>query len=144
MCGGELDIRVLHYANAERVYKWVSSICFVEDNFAADIRKTQTVSISTNASHDARQDAAGIWCISQTKAEWIHHGDRAGAHRQDVANDSANAGGCALIRLNKGWVVVGFDFEGDCITLADIDNASILTDTHKECVRFRSLLAKLF
>ena len=55
MCCRKLDIRVLHNANAECVYQWVTSIGFIKYNFATDIRKTKAIAISTDASDDARQ-----------------------------------------------------------------------------------------
>jgi hypothetical protein len=43
----------------------------------------------------------------------VHDGDRPRTHREDVAQDPADPGGRALVRLDVARVVVGFDLERD-------------------------------
>ena len=47
------------------------------------------------------------------------------AHREDVANDSANAGGRALKGFNRAWMVVALHLECDRPAIADIDYAGV-------------------
>ena len=60
------------------------------------------------------------------KAQRIHHRDRPRAHGENVAQDSAHAGGCALKRLDERRMIVRLDFESAGPAVADIDDAGIL------------------
>jgi hypothetical protein len=66
---------------------------------------------------------SGVPVIAE--AERIHHGDGPRAHREDVAQDSADAGGRALERLDVAGVVVRFDLERDHPAAADADDAGV-------------------
>src|SRR5690242_21106771 len=47
------------------------------------------------------------------------------AHGEDVANDCADAGGCALEWFDRARMIVAFHFESDRPAVADIDNAGV-------------------
>src|SRR5690349_8234329 len=57
----------------------------------------------------------------------VEAGDRARAHREDVAQDAADTRCRALIRLDVTWVIVAFHLEDHGLSIADIDYAGILT-----------------
>ena len=61
------------------------------------------------------------------EAQRIHHRDRPRAHSEDVAQDSADAGGRALERLDERRVVVRFDLERAGPAVADVDDAGVLS-----------------
>jgi len=84
----------------------------------------------SNTGDDSWKNATSIWCIGKTKTKWIHNCNWAGAHRQNIANDATNTSCGALIWLDKRGVVVGFNFECDCVVLSDIYNTSIFTDAN--------------
>ncbi|CAB4620520.1 unannotated protein [freshwater metagenome] len=105
-CRRKQDVFVLHDSYAQGVDQWVAQVALVEDDLAADVGKTQTVSVATDASHDARQDALGVWCICRTKAQRVHDGDWTSTHGQNVADDSTNTRRGALVGLDVGRVVV--------------------------------------
>lgn len=67
--------------------------------------------------------------VGRTEPQLVHHRDRSGAHRHDVADDAADAGGRTLVGLDVGRVVVRFDLEGDGPAVADVDDACVLADT---------------
>src|SRR5699024_461437 len=50
------------------------------------------------------------------------------SHGEDVADDSADAGGGSFVRFDVGGVVVAFGFEGDCPAVTDVDDAGVLSD----------------
>ena len=56
----------------------------------------------------------------------VEERDRARAHRDDVAEDPADAGRGALERLDRGRVVVALDLEGDREPLAEVEDAGVL------------------
>src|SRR5437588_4194217 len=71
--------------------------------------------------HSGACPSIGDWA----EAQRVQTKFRPRAHGKDVADDSANAGGCALERLNCAWMIVTLDLEGDCPVIANIHNAGI-------------------
>ena len=60
------------------------------------------------------------------EAQPVEQRDRAGAHRDDVAQDPADPGRSALEGLDRARMVVALDLEGDGLALADVDDARVL------------------
>ena len=60
------------------------------------------------------------------KAQRIHHRDRPRAHGENVAQNSADAGGRALKRLDERRMIVRFDLESAGPAVADVDDAGVL------------------
>ena len=90
-------------------------------------------------------DACGVGVVDRAEAQLVHDGDRARAHRDDVAHDAADAGRGALERLDVARVVVRLDLEGDRPALADVDDAGVLAHADHEVLLHlvRDLLAEL-
>ena len=65
--------------------------------------------------------------VERAEAQRIHQRDRAGAHREDVADDAADAGRRTLVRLDRRRVVVALDADRDRETVADVDDTGALT-----------------
>ena len=72
-----------------------------------------------------------------TEAQRVEHRDRAGADREDVAQDATDAGGGALKRLDRARVVVGLDLERAHQAVADVHCAGVLAGTHHHARAFR-------
>src|SRR5205085_8608063 len=66
------------------------------------------------------------------EAKRVECGDRAGADREDVAEDPSDPGGGALERLDGARVVVRLDLEGDGEAAADVDGAGVLAGAHQD------------
>ena len=64
--------------------------------------------------------------VRRAEPEPVEQRDRPGAHRDDVAEDPADAGRGALERLDRGRVVVRLDLERDGEAVADVDHAGVL------------------
>ena len=64
--------------------------------------------------------------VGRAEAEPVEERDRPGAHRDDVAEDAADAGGGALERLDRGRVVVALGLEGDGEPVAEVEHAGVL------------------
>src|SRR5215470_94463 len=89
-----------------------------------------------NTADDTIKDAAvglglrfpcfGI-CCDFAKAEGIEYGDRARPHGEDVAQDTADAGGRSLERLDVAWVIVRFDLESGDEALSYVHDTCIFT-----------------
>ncbi len=67
-----------------------------------------------------------VVAVERTEAEGVHDGEGTCAHGEDVAEDAADAGGCALVGFDVAGVVVGLDLEGAGPTVAYVDDAGVL------------------
>src|SRR5262249_4523629 len=79
-----------------------------------------------DAGDDAADEIPGPRMVEAAEAQRVEIGDRTRAHREDVAQDAADAGGRALVRFDERRVIVALDLEGDPQPLTDIDHASVL------------------
>jgi hypothetical protein len=113
-------------AQAEHVDKNVAVVARVEIGLAADCRDADAIAVEADAADDAVDELARLRVIRFAEAQRVHDRDRARAHREHVAQDTANAGGCALERLDEARMVVALHLEDGGQTLADIDSAGIL------------------
>src|SRR5207245_9423724 len=118
----------------ENIYQRVALKTFVEINFAADGWDSDAISVVRDAGDDASEQAAigrdlflsifgRVGALRRpdaaarrpypngTEPPRVPAKFRARAHRENVANDSADAGGCALEWLNRARVIVAFHFE---------------------------------
>ena len=100
-----------------------------------------------DAAHHAFQNApitfAVFGIVKRAEADGIHHGDRPRTHREDVAQNAANACGRALERFNKAGVVVRFNLERHAIAAADVDDARVLAGAEQHVFRFRRQLLQM-
>ena len=137
--GRERQVQILlaQHPDAERIDQRVARIGGVEHGLAADVRQAQRVSVSADAADHAVDDAAGVGRVGRAEPQLVHHRHRAGAHRHDVADDAADAGGRALVRLDVGRVVVGLHLEGGRPAVADVDDAGVLADAREHPVAHR-------
>ena len=100
----------------------------VEDGLAADVGQAEAVAVAADAGDDPGQHPVGVVGVERAEAQRVHHRDRAGAHREDVADDAADAGRGALVGLDVRRVVVRLDLERDGVALADVEDAGVLAD----------------
>ena len=107
--------------DAHRVDEAVVRVGRVEDRLAADGRDADAVAVVA----DARDRALEV-PVRLAEAQAVEERDRPRAHRDDVAQDPADAGGRALERLDRGRVVVALDLERDRLALAEVDHAGVL------------------
>ena len=64
--------------------------------------------------------------VRGTEAEPVEERDRPGPHRDDVAEDPADAGRRPLERLDRGRVVVALGFERDREPVPEVEHAGVL------------------
>ena len=105
-----LDERIgLRDSEAEDVDQRIARIRVVERDLAADRRDADAVAVAGDAGDHAFDDAAvarAVGTLERTEAQRVHQRDRPRAHREDVADDAADAGGGALVRLDERRVIV--------------------------------------
>src|SRR5690606_37371743 len=138
-----LEALARQHAHAERVDQRVALVAGVEEGLAADVGQAHAVAVVADALDDARQDPGGVGVVELAEAQRVHDGDRAGAHRDDVADDAADAGRGALLGLHERGMVVGLDLEGHREVLVDGDHAGVLADAGEQARGLRVLLAEL-
>ena len=112
-------------ADAHRVDERVAFVRRIERDFAGDGRNADAVAVVADAFDDAGEQVADARRIERSEAERVEHRDRTRAHREHVAEDAADAGCGALIRLDGGRMVVRLDLEGDGESVADRDDAGV-------------------
>ena len=117
-------------SDAHGVNEWVGGIGVFEDDFATDGRDAEAVPIAGDAGNDTAEEItiAGDICIlwlgasvtsrvsdgapthrrwgDRAEAKRVEDGDGTRAHREDIADDAADAGGGALVGLDGGRMVV--------------------------------------
>src|SRR2546421_12910538 len=71
-----------------------------------------------------------LWIVERTKAQTIERRNRPRAHCENIAQNSADAGGCALKRLDKRRMIVRFDLETRAPAIAQVDHAGVLAGRH--------------
>src|SRR5918999_828086 len=74
--------------------------------------------------------------IDAAEAQRIERSDGARAHREDIAQDTADPGGGALIRLNERRMVVTFHLERHGEPAADVDDTGIFPGPLKYVATF--------
>ena len=128
-------------AEAQHVDERVASVGLVEHDLPADRRHADGVAVTGDATDDTFRDPSAAGVVEGPEAQRVHERDRSGTHREDVAEDAADTGGGALIRLDRGRVVVALDAyrRGDAV--AHIDDARVLArpDDHPRGLGGKSL-----
>ena len=91
------DLIVADQAERESVNQWIERVGIVKCDFAADGGNAESVSVMRDAGHDSGQQrsvpSSMLRMIERAKAQTIQRGNRPRAHREDIAQDSADAGG---------------------------------------------------
>ena len=107
--------------DAHRVDEAVVAVRLVEDRLAADRRDADAVPVVADAA-----DRAGEVPVGLREAQAVEERDGPRAHRDDVAQDPADARRRSLERLHGRRVVVALDLEGDREPVAEIEDARVL------------------
>ena len=114
------------HAEAEHVDERVVAVAVVEHDLAANGRHADRVAVAADAGDDALEQVAGAGVVERAEPQRVHERDRTRPHREDVADDAADAGGRALVGLDRRRVVVALDADGDGQPVADVDHTGAL------------------
>ena len=137
--GAEIDDRHVHAgrrrvedlvgigeADRHRIDQDVAVIAGVETHLSADGRHPERIAVAADAGDHARHQMARLGMLRRAKAQRVEAGDRPRAHREDIAQDAADAGGRALIGLDVARMVVALHLEHHRLAVADVDDAGVL------------------
>ena len=128
---------VLEQPDRHHVDQRVALVGGVEHELAAHRRHADAVAVAADAAHDAVDEVPGPGVRRVAEPQRVEDGDRTGAHREHVAQDPADAGRSALVRLDGGRVVVALDLERDREPVADRDHARLLAHPGDDVVALR-------
>ena len=117
---------VLEQPDRHHVDERVALVRGVEHELAAHRRHADAVAVAADAAHDPVDEVPRPRVGRVAEPQGVEDRDRPRAHREHVAQDPADAGRRALVRLDGGRVVVGFDLERDREPVADRDHAGLL------------------
>ena len=73
-----------------------------------------------------RRLRATVGSVERPEAQRVHERDGPRAHREDVPDDAADAGGRALVWLDERRMIVGLDLEDRGEAVADVHRARVL------------------
>jgi hypothetical protein len=120
------DVRRFRDPETEHVDEGIAGVGRIEGDLAADGRDTDAVAVAGDPGDHAFHETRCAGGIQRAEPERIEEGDGARAHREDIADDSADAGGGALIGLDERRMVVRLDLEDRRKAFADVDRAGVL------------------
>ena len=120
------EVLLAHEADRHRVDEAVALVGLLEVDLAADGRHAEAVAVAADAGDRALEQVALARLVERAEAQRVERGDRTRAHREDVADDAADAGRRALVGLDRAGVVVRLHLEGDRPAVAHADDARVL------------------
>ena len=136
------DLLPANQAEREGVDERVERIALLEVDLSADCWNAESVPVIPESlddpSHDppVPRDGGGrgrlarrvdLCVADRPEAQAVERGDGPGSHREDVAQNSPDAGRRSLVGLDEGGMVVRFDLEGGAPAVADLDDAGVLS-----------------
>src|SRR5712664_610731 len=94
------DLISADQAKRESIHERIQGVSIVEGDFAADGRHSERVSIMSDPGDDTGEQRTIplpiLRIVQRSEAQTVQRRDRASAHRENVAQDSAHASGGAL------------------------------------------------
>src|SRR5204862_6004692 len=103
-----------------------------ERHVPADIGDADAVPVEGDAANDAADHPPRALVLRWTEEQAVEHGDRPRAHGEDVAQDAADAGRGALVRLDRRRMIVTLDLEHAEQAVAEGDRAGVLSRTERD------------
>ena len=120
------DVGCLRDAETEDVDEWIARVRRLERDLSADRRNADAVTVPRDPGDDTFEQTRRPGGIERPKAQRVEERNRPRTHRENVTDDAADAGRCALIRLDERRMVVRFDLEDRRQSLADIHRTGVL------------------
>ncbi len=104
----------------------VAVVALVERGLAAERRNADAVAVARDPAHHAVDEVLHPRRVEAAEAEGVEGGHGPRAHREDVAQDAADARGRALVGLDERRVVVRLHLERHGEPVADVHDAGVL------------------
>ena len=123
---GPDEVGFLEQTDAHGVDQRVAGVPRREADLAAQRRHSDAVAVVAYPAHHAGEQVSVARMIERAEAETVEHRYRPGAHGEDIAEDAPDAGGGALVRLDRRRVVVGLDLERHGPAIGQPEYAGVL------------------
>ena len=117
---------------AQDVDQRVARVTLSEVELAPDGWDPDSVAVARDTADHPARDPAVAGVVGEAEAQWVHQGDRASAHGEDVAYYPANPGSGPLVRLDRRWVVVAFDADRHGDPVPGVDHACVLARANQD------------
>src|SRR5580658_2878949 len=101
-------------------------ITLLEIDLTSDCRHSKTITVVPDAMHHSRQQMLRFAFLQFPKAKRVQRCDGSRPHRENIPVDPPHPRRCPLERLDRRWMIMGFDLEYDAIAAADIHQPGIL------------------
>ena len=116
---------VANNPRAHGIHQRVDLKTIVKKYFAAHGRDPKSIAVIANSTHDAPHKPVGLGMFRLSESEAVELSNGPCAHGEDVSVDSPNPCCCPLVGLDRGGMVMGFNFEGTGKSIAYIHQACI-------------------
>ena len=103
----------------------VAVIAPVEAGRAADGRHAERIAVAADPGNDAGDQSPRLRMVGRAEAQEIEAGDGPCAHGENVAQNAADPGRRALIRLDERGMIVALHLEHADVAIANVDNARV-------------------
>ncbi len=113
-------------ADADDVDEGVARVRRVHDHLAPDHGDADAVAVPADPRDHAREEVAVLLVLERPEVEGVHQRDRPGAHREDVADDPADAGGRAVVRVDVARVIVALHPDGERDLVREPDDRGVV------------------
>ena len=100
LCFRADQIFLVHHTDAHRVHQRIALVRGVEDDLARNGRNPDAVPVITNSFDDAGEQVSDPRIFQRPESQRVQHRDGSGAHREDIAQNPADARRGALVGLN--------------------------------------------
>ena len=110
---GANEVLFVHESDAHRIHQRIALVSGIEDDLTSDGRNADTIAVIPDSLDDTGKQVSHPRIVERSETEGIEHCDRPRTHGEYVAENSADAGRCSLIRLDGGRMVVRFNLECD-------------------------------
>src|SRR5438477_12119900 len=97
----------------------------MKSHLAADGRHAERIAVTADTSNHAGDKVPRPWMSWLPERQRVQTGDRPRAHCKDIAQDAADTGRGALIRLDEARVIVALHLEDHGEAVADVDDAGV-------------------
>ena len=123
--GPQHELILLQDSEAHNVDERIAGVHRVELHLAAQGWDSDCVAVAGDAGHHSVEQIPVVGFGQVPESDLVPQSDRAGTHREDVAQDPSHPGGRPLVRLNEGRVVVALDSQRRQPAVSNVDDAGV-------------------
>ena len=122
----------LRHPQAEHVHQGIAGVSRLERDLAPHRGDADAVAVPRDARDHPVDEAHGVrrgpalLVLEGAEPQRVEEGDGPRPHRENVADDAADAGRRPLVGLDERGMVVGLDLEHGREAVADVDRARVL------------------